>query len=304
MPSGLPESSWTPPPERVRLRVFLFLLTALTTWLAGGWGWNGALFAWVLGAIPFSTLIDPGLARDGLVYGPTILAILLAHEMGHYLACRKHGIPATLPMFIPSIPPVGTFGAVIRIRGAIPNRRALLDVAAAGPIAGFLVALPVIFLGIRDATVVSGPPPHGAWLFGDPLLTQGLARLLHGGADLSVGPLYWAGWVGMLVTSMNLFPVGQLDAGHAVYAISPRLHRVISWGTLAVLAVLVPWQAWETGGFPSYAVWLAILLFLRDRHPRLIDETDRLGPGRLAVAGALVLVFALTFMPIPIRFVD
>jgi membrane-associated protease RseP (regulator of RpoE activity) len=281
----------------------LFLATCLTTLISGSWFWAGNLDLVAAGRFGTAHLFSPAVLAEGLSYAVPLMLILTAHEFGHYFACRYYGIPVTLPMFIPSIPPIGTFGAVIRIRGVIPNRRALLDVAAAGPIAGFLVALPTVFFGIRQARPVESIQGGGLF-FGDPWLSTGLALPIHGDADLLVGPVYMAGWVGMLVTSMNLFPVGQLDAGHAVYAVSRRAHRVLSWATLAVLAGLVAWQAWSTRSFPSYAIWLAILLFLRDRHPRLLDEHERLGPGRLAIVGVLALIFALTFMPVPIRFVE
>ena len=280
-------------PERRLLRLLLFLATCLTTWVSG--------VLWTESASRLGFLSVEALT-EGLTYAVPLMLILTAHELGHYLACRRHGIPATLPLFIPSIPPIGTFGAVIRIRGIIPNRRALLDVAAAGPIAGFLAALPFVYLGIRNARPVAAVE-GGALFFGDPWLSLGLAAPMHGDVDLLVGPVYMAGWVGMLVTSMNLFPVGQLDAGHAIYAVSRRAHRVISWVTLALLAGFVGWQAWTMQTVPSYTLWLVILLFLRDRHPRLLDEEERLGAGRLAIVGVLALIFALTFMPVPIRFV-
>lgn len=290
-------------PERRRLRLFLFLTTCLTTLVSGSWFWAGNLDRWYAGSISSGELFHPRVLAAGLPYAVPLMLILTAHELGHYFACRYYGVPATLPIFLPFIPPVGTLGAVIRIRGIIPHRRALLDIAAAGPIAGFVVALPALYFGIRDAIPVNAVQP-GAIAFGDPWLSVGLALPMHGATDLLVGPVYMAGWVGMLVTSMNLFPVGQLDAGHAVYAVSRRAHRVISWLTLALVGGLVAWQAWTTHKLPSYLLWLGILLYLRDRHPRLLDEEERLGPGRLAIVGVLALILALTFMPVPIRFVD
>src|SRR5258706_5827087 len=195
---------------------------------------------------------------------------------------------------------IGTLGAVIRIRGTIPSRKALFDIAAAGPIAGFLVALPLLIHGVAHATVLPVTKGLHGLALGPPLSSWFFEHLFHGNAPLQVGSIYGAAWVGMLVTSMNLFPVGQLDGGHALFAIFPSAHRIVSWATIGVLAVLVVVQSVVLRTPSAYSLWLVILLLLRDRHPRLIDETERLGPGRLAVAVALAVIFLLSFMPAPL----
>jgi membrane-associated protease RseP (regulator of RpoE activity) len=195
---------------------------------------------------------------------------------------------------------VGTLGAVIRIRGPIPSRRALFDIAAAGPIAGFVVAFPLLIVGVSRAIELPAvSDPQGLGL-GPPLCSFVFERLFHGDAQLQVGSVYGAAWVGMLVTSMNLFPVGQLDGGHAMFALAPRAHRVVSWITIAGLAALVVVQSAATLMPSAYSVWLLILLVLRDRHPRLLDESERLGAGRIAVAVLLAVLFVLTFIPAPL----
>jgi membrane-associated protease RseP (regulator of RpoE activity) len=239
-----------------------------------------------------------------ITYAFWTLMILGSHEMGHYLACRYYGIPATLPFFIPG-PPVliGTFGAVIRIRGIIPHRRALFDIAAAGPLAGFAIALPVLVVGLLRATPIEGALPEGGIRLGSPLISLLLERwLFPGAADLYVGPLYGAGWVGMLVTSLNLFPVGQLDGGHMGYALSRRLHRLLTRITLAALVSLVVYQFAATRNAPAYLLWFLILLWMRDRHPHLADEVESLGPGRRGLALLLLVIFLASFIPIPISF--
>ncbi len=268
----------------------LLVLTFATATFAGGFFWGGS-----------STLLGPEVWRLGLPYSIPLLAILGAHEMGHYLACRRYGIRATLPFFLPGVPPVGTFGALIRIRAPIPSRRALFDVAAAGPIAGFAVALPVLVAGI-----VAGPSgAESQWVrLGPPILSTMIAFAFHVDISSSFGPLYGAAWVGMLVTSMNLFPVGQLDGGHAAYAISRSLHRFLSWGTLGALLAFVAATAVYDRSLSGYALWLLILSFLRDRHPRLLDESVALGRGRVAVAVGLAILFVLSFIPVPFRFVE
>jgi membrane-associated protease RseP (regulator of RpoE activity) len=223
--------------------------------------------------------------------------------MGHYVACRRYGVRSTLPYFLPGLPLlIGTFGAVIRIRGPIPSRKALFDIAAAGPIAGFAVALPVLAIGVALARPLPATlDPHGPVL-GPPLISWIFERLLHGDADLHVGSVYGAAWVGMLVTSLNLLPVGQLDGGHAVFALSPYRHRVVSWLTIAAFVVFVAGLAIVAHTASSYILWLGILFILRDRHPRLLDETTPLDRRRAAVAVGLALMLILTFIPIPLQF--
>ena len=167
--------------------------------------WDGTLRLFTTPPLLFDTLIL------GLPYAVLTLMILGAHEMGHYLACRYHGIPATLPFFIPGIPPFGTFGAVIRIRGRIPDRRALFDIAVAGPIAGFALALPALLVGLATAEPVEASEPiPGAWYLGQPMIVSLLRPIFLGGAEhFLVNSIFVAGWVGVLVTSLNLFPVGQ-----------------------------------------------------------------------------------------------
>ena len=292
-------SAPTDPRPRLWLHVGLLIATFLTTTMAGSWIWEGTLDL----DASWSDLVDVSRLAHGVTYASLLLLILGAHEMGHYIACRYYGVPATLPFFIPGPPMlIGTLGAVIRIRGAIPSRRALFDIAAAGPISGFLVALPILILGVASATVLPVTKDLHGLALGPPLSSWLFEHLLHGDAPLEVGSIYGAAWVGMLVTSMNLFPVGQLDGGHALFAISPRAHRIVSWATIGGLATLVLVQSVAHRTPSAYSLWLVILLGLRDRHPRLIDESEPLGPGRLALAVALAVIFVLSFVPAPLLF--
>jgi len=271
----------------------------LTLTFAGGAFWEGLL-------VELADLLDPArvlqMMGAGLPYALFALLILGAHEMGHYLACRHYGIPATLPFFIPGPPPLGSFGAVIRIRGAIPGRKALFDVAAAGPLAGFAIALPVLVWGYVTAEPYPGPAEGGTFL-GPPLLLLAVEPFLaeHGAAQLN--GLFGAGWVGMLVTSLNLFPVGQLDGGHAAYAVSRGLHRVLARLTLAGMFALLLFHVLVIGQAPAYLLWFAVLLWMRDRHPRLLDEATPLGAARKCVAVLLLLIFLMSFIPIPLLFI-
>lgn len=237
---------------------------------------------------------------EGLPYCLSVVAILGAHEMGHYLACRYHRIPCSLPYFVPGIPPLGTFGALIRIRGVIPGRNALFDVAAAGPIAGFCVAVPILLVGMAEVRPLpAGDPDLEVGVFlGHPVLVDLLAPWFLESEHFYVSSYFGAAWVGLLMTSLNLFPVGQLDGGHVAYAWSRRVHRVLTHGCLAALAALIAFQALE-GTVPGYLLWFAILLWMRDRHPRLWDEGEPLTAGRKAVALVLAVIFALCFIPSP-----
>ena len=249
-----------------------------------------------------------GLLAQGLAFSVSLLAILTAHEFGHYVACRRYGVDATLPYFIPA-PPLflaGTFGAFIKIKSPIPSRRALFDIGVAGPLAGFVVAVPVAILGVLLSQ--PAPPPTGeAIIFNDPLLFRMVARMLgvHLDANSSGNPFYFAAWIGLLVTSLNLMPVGQLDGGHATFSLfGARAHRwlgTVAFLTMSTLAVL----GWMWHKAPSgflYAVLLAVML--RIRHPQAGDEHEPLGRGRILVAAFTLLVFILCFWPFPITIID
>jgi membrane-associated protease RseP (regulator of RpoE activity) len=245
-----------------------------------------------------------GLLWQGVAFSVSLLAILTAHESGHYIACRRYGVDATLPFFIPA-PPLflaGTFGAFIKIRSSIPSRRALFDIGVAGPLAGFVVAVPVAVIGIL-LSHPAPPAPDGAIIFNDPLLFRLLAKVLgvHLDVNNAGNSFYFAAWIGLLVTSLNLMPVGQLDGGHATFSLfGGRAHKLIgtlAFVTMATLAVL----GWMWHRAPSgflYAVLLAVML--RIPHPQAGDGRERLGRARILVAVLTLLVFILCFWPFPI----
>ena len=299
----------------------LFLLTALTSTIAGIMLISEELAEPALGApstvldyllyIPESYLLllgayiknaiaHPALLAQGAMFAGALLLILAAHEAGHYVACRRYGVDATLPFFIPA-PPLflaGTFGAFIKIKSPIPSRRALFDIGVAGPLAGFVVAVPIAVVGILMLQPATGP---GIISFNDPPLFRLLAAAF--GVQLSktgVNPFHMAAWIGLLVTSLNLLPVGQLDGGHATYAVfGVKLHKwlgCVAFVSMAALAIL----GWFWHGSPSgflYTVLLAVML--RVRHPQAEDTTP-LDRKRLLVAWLTLLVFALCFLPFPI----
>lgn len=249
------------------------------------------------------TIQHPQLLADGLVFSAALLAILTAHEMGHYVACRRYGVAATLPFFIPA-PPLflaGTFGAFIRIKSPIPSRRALFDIGLAGPLAGFVVAVPIALVGILSMKPALSGGGYGI-VFNDPLLFRLLGVLAGKTLDpyAPINPYYMAAWIGLLVTSLNLMPVGQLDGGHGTFAMfGPRAHKMIGRVAFVVLAVLaVLGFVWY--GSPSgflYTILLAIML--RVGHPQP-EAMEPLGAIRTWIATVTLIVFALCFWPFPI----
>ncbi len=301
----------------------LFILTVITTTFAGVVNAapdvdpaGPALASWldyilyipifyarIIEAVASEALRNPHLLAVGLTFSATLLAILTAHEMGHYLACRKYGVSATLPFFIPA-PPLflaGTFGAFIKIRSPLPTRRVLFDVGLAGPLAGFIVLLPIAVVGVLNI----GPPLSVTGheiIFNDPLLLRLLAKALGVRLDpySPTNPCYMAAWIGLLVTSLNLMPVGQLDGGHGTFAIfGQRTHRLVGRAAFLIMAVIsVLGFVWH--GSPSgflYVVLLAIMLRVRHPQPEVMEP---LGLSRHVIAVVTLIVFALSFWPFPI----
>jgi membrane-associated protease RseP (regulator of RpoE activity) len=263
-------------------------------------------FVLALAAEGAYALAHPQLIAEGLKFAAALLSILLAHESGHYVACRVYGVDATLPFFIPMPPPfmAGTLGAFIKIKSPIPSRRALFDIGVAGPLAGFLVIVPVACLALLTATPAPPLPADASVIiFNDPPLLRLLAWPL-GVADLEglgPNPFYFAAWVGLLVTSLNLLPVGQLDGGHAVYSVlGRRAHRHVGRVAFLSMLLLAP-LGWLWHGVPSGFLYVVLLfVMLRVPHPQPLDERDALGNARTAVALVTLLVFALSFIPFPL----
>ncbi len=251
----------------------------------------------------------PAVLGEGLLFSGSLLAILVAHESGHYLFCRYYGVDATLPFFIPQPPLLipGTFGAFIRMKSPVPSRRALFDIGLAGPLAGFVAMLPVAFaavLTLHHAPLIAGQtaPPAGASItFNDPLLFQLIARCFRVDLDNSVAnSFYLAAWVGALVTSLNLMPVGQLDGGHGTFSVFGKVaHRWI--GTVAfVLMGLISVLGWLWHGSPGGFVYVILLaVMLRVRHPQP-EQMEPLGLMRVLIGIVTLLVFVLCFLPFPI----
>lgn len=268
----------------ISLNILLFLVTILTT-LIGGATLSGV-----------DLLAHPELVYRGFPFSIALMSILLSHELGHYLMSRKHNVEATLPFFIPAPTIIGTFGAVIKIKSRVPDRRALLDIGAAGPIVGFIVSIPVLIIGLKlsEATLGTG----GGMTFGSSLLSELLARWafpsVPEGYVINLHPVALAGWLGLLVTMMNLLPIGMMDGGHIAYALFGRWHRRISRAGIAAMLVMgfVSWPGW--------AVWGAVNLLFGLRHPPPVYPDIPLDPKRKLVAAFATLILVLTFIPTPI----
>jgi membrane-associated protease RseP (regulator of RpoE activity) len=283
MPGEPPVYVWLPPPRRkfqhrYRTHIILFLLTIVTT-------------AW---------------ANYSLLFSFAVLTILAAHEFGHYVQCRRYNVDATLPYFIPA-PPIflsGTFGAVIRIREAFPSKRALFDIGVSGPIAGFVALLPFLWFGIHMSKVVPAGPHENVLILGDPLIVKAVVWLTFGSLPdtltVLVHPFAFAAWWGLLATALNLLPFGQFDGGHISYALLGRRSWIVSAVMVAMCAVLAVTVALSWASLT--VLMLAMIFFFGIRHPRIVDEDVPLDPRRRLVALLALVIFILSFTPVPIRF--
>jgi membrane-associated protease RseP (regulator of RpoE activity) len=239
----------------------------------------------------------------GFWYSGTILAILGSHELGHYFACRYYDVDASLPFFIPfPFGPSGTLGAVIRIREPIPTKRMLFDIGIAGPIAGFVVAVPALIVGIAISNVVRLPPNFTGYELGEPLVFKAVEWVFWGvipdGYSLNMHPMALAAWLGLLVTALNLFPAIQLDGGHISYALFGRRSVYVTGLTLVTLVLLASYSSFWIGWTIVLFVMLAIS---GPRHPRVFDENTPLDRTRLTMAVVAAVILILCFTPAPIE---
>jgi membrane-associated protease RseP (regulator of RpoE activity) len=286
------------------VHVLLFALTIASTTFVGA-DWYASFIAEFRSsvALPLGTT---ALLIRGLWYSGTILAILGCHELGHYFACRYYDVDASLPFFIPvPILLTGTMGAFIRIREPIPQKRMLFDIGIAGPIAGFLVAVPALFIGIAMSHVVKLPEAFTGYELGEPLLFKFASWVLWGtqpdGYSLNMHPMAFAAWFGLLATALNLFPIGQLDGGHISYAVLGPRSTYVTFAALGVATAL----AWFASSWIMWVVLTAgMLLVFGPRHPRVFDEHVPLDRTRLLLALFALIMFAVCFTPAPIRPMD
>jgi membrane-associated protease RseP (regulator of RpoE activity) len=250
-------------------------------------------------------LAHPDVLKQGLVFSGSLLAILASHESGHYFFCRYYGVDATLPFFIPQPPLLipGTFGAFIRMKPPLPSRRALFDIGLAGPLAGFIVMIPIAVAGVLTLQHRAIVPGESGITFNDPLLFRLLARAFRTNLeDGVINSYYLAAWFGALVTALNLMPVGQLDGGHGTFAMfGKRAHYWIGRALFVALVALSVF-GWVQHGSPAwFAFILLLLVMLRVRHPEP-QQMEPLGLARIIIGILTLIVFVLCFLPVPITF--
>jgi membrane-associated protease RseP (regulator of RpoE activity) len=303
-PRKLPK---TPKPYRsgrsLAIAVVLFAVTIISTLAAG----VDFAQAYARGQVPsfddffqvyFLALRNPSVLLAGLPFAFTLMGILLAHELGHFFTCRYYGMTASYPYFIPFPSLFGTMGAFIRIRSAITNRKALFDVGLSGPVVGFLFTVPALAVAIAHSRIVPGVASvsNSQIAFGEPLLMRMLMALLRPGVasqNFLLHPIGRAAWIGLFVTALNLLPAGQLDGGHILYALAPRIHKRTTFIVVGVLALLsIGWITW--------IVWAVLLLAIGYRHPPLIDRWEPVDRKRYVWAAVGLAIFVLSFMPVPI----
>jgi membrane-associated protease RseP (regulator of RpoE activity) len=294
-----------PPLRTLLLAIALFLLTLCTclaagTQFAAAYDHNQAVSIDEFVRSLSLFYRHPAALLSGLPFALTLLLILLAHELGHFFACRHHHIRASYPFFIPAPTLIGTFGAFILIRSPIRTTRALFDVGASGPLVGFVLAVPALVYGILHAKIVPGlaDPGHSDVIFGIPLILRLFAAILHPGVtagNLLLHPVGRAAWVGLFATSLNLLPAGQLDGGHILRSFSTRAHRYVSLLLPLFLIALGFFQHW-----PGWYIWATILLALRFLRAAPIYDSTPLDPSRRFGAFLALVVFFLCFMPAPI----
>jgi len=293
-----------PRPPRFQHRYWVhalwLLATVVTTTVAGAMHY----YAFLSGFSGPPPPITWHMLWGGFWYSGTILAILGAHEMGHYVMCRHHRVDATLPYFLPAPPPIltGTVGAFIKIREAFPSKAALFDIGVGGPIAGFVVLVPALFLGLGMSKLEALPATFEGLSLGEPLLFQWATRLVWGaipdGVSLNLHPMGFAAWFGLLATALNLIPFGQLDGGHIAYAaLGPRATRISLISVVLVVGMTLASWSWL-----FFALLMVVMFFvLGPRHPRVPDEHVPLDPVRLQIAVAAAIIFIICFTPAPIE---
>jgi membrane-associated protease RseP (regulator of RpoE activity) len=278
------------------LPIGLFLLTVFTTLWAGAYQtYKGP----VRGPLNF-LLAHPDTLWRGIPFAGSLLFILVTHELGHYVLSKIHRVPASLPLFIPGPPHfIGTFGAIIRMRGSAMNRRALFDIGVAGPLAGFVVAVAVLVVGLSLSTVVDRTATYGLHL-GEPLLLQFMSWLVIGPvspeSDVVLHPVAFAAWFGLFVTSLNLLPIGQLDGGHVAYALWGGRQRVMAVAFVIILVGL------GFLGWPGWFLWAFMAGIWGVGHPPVVDPATPLGCSRTIVGWIALAILALTFAPVPFSF--
>lgn len=269
------------------VHLLLFILTLLSTLFVGAMQTGVDL------------LKEPVKIYKGVPFSLTLMTILLSHELSHYFTSKKHGVKATLPYFIPAPTIIGTFGAFIKMKSPIVTRKALIDIGASGPIAGFIISVIATIIGLQMSEVVPIAKTRGVLNLGDSILFSFLTNIVLGvtpaDSDILLNPVAFAGWIGLFVTSINLIPVGQLDGGHIAYALLGEKHIRLSFLLILVMVFLglLLWEGW--------AIWAILLLILGTRHPPVLYWEVPLDYRRKFIGWLALVIFVLTFIPVPFK---
>jgi membrane-associated protease RseP (regulator of RpoE activity) len=249
---------------------------------------------------------SPGRIIEGLPFAGTLMTILLCHELSHYIASRKNHTSATLPYFIPAPSIFGTFGAFIKMKSPIITRKALIDIGASGPIAGFIISVAACIIGLSVSKVIPVPQGDGGMLsLGDSILFSFLSRMILGVTpdhyDILLHPVAFAGWIGLFVTSLNLIPIGQLDGGHVAYAILGERQRYVSQFLVGILAFLGISALLGFSGWEGWLMWAILMLILGVKHPPVLHWETPLDFRRRIIGLLTFIIFIITFIPAPFK---
>jgi len=275
------------PHKLTRTHIVLFIATCFTTLFAG---------ALLNGVIPWE---QPEKIYLGLPFSFTLLFILMTHELSHYFTSRRHNVSASLPYFIPAPSIIGTFGAIIKMKPPIPDRRSLIDIGASGPIGGFIIAVIATIIGLNWSEIKPSGEIQEGIVFGSSILFSLISKIVLNvdpeTVDVILHPVAFAGWIGLLVTSLNLLPIGQLDGGHIIYALFGEKHGLIAKITIPILIVMgiVFWRGW--------IIWAVLMIIIGYRHPPVVYPDIQLDKKRIYIGWASLVIFILTFTPMPIQ---
>lgn len=290
--------------KNIWINILLFGATVISTFVVGfSWGISYK-YAHLISQNPQLSLgaevfKDPQIIQLSLIYSLVLLGILLGHELGHFLTCRHYQINATLPYFIPAPTLIGTLGAFIKIKSPITRKKELFDVGVAGPLTGFILSLPALTYGLNLSKKVYSLPEEGSIVFGEPLILRVLEEFIlkgnPGKMDIVLHPVAFAGWVGIFVTALNLFPIGQLDGGHVAYALLGSKIRKIAPVLLVAFIFLgiFFWIGWF--------IWAVLIYFLGLKHPQIVDDHISLSPTRKLLGIVVLVIFVFSFIPAPVK---
>lgn len=292
------------PRKRIWINVILFVVTVFSTFFVGITWALSFRYADVITQnsqinLGLKILEDPQIISLSIIYAVVLIGILLGHELGHFLTCQYYKIDATLPYFIPAPTLIGTLGAFIKIKSPITRKKQLFDIGVAGPLTGFILSVPTLIYGLSLSKAVPAVPREESLIFGEPLILKIVGSMIFRNVppdfDVILHPIAFAGWVGIFVTALNLFPVGQLDGGHVSYALLGPKSRNLARLFIGIFIFMgfFFWIGWF--------LWAFIILLLGLRHPRVIDEGTPLSPQRKFLGFVMLIIFILSFIPDPIK---